>query len=180
MVHIDVPEVDLAGVSPERIASAEELGGQLTRFVRVIARLKAQLHSVQEDGLETAAFALLACLVHAGPRRTTALADYVHADISTVSRQVSALVKHGLVERRQDPDDGRACLLAATDEGERMFQRARKRRDAHMAKMLDGWPIGDVRQLTTLLSRLSDQFESYPDPFGTAGRRHDHEGSNVK
>ena len=51
-----------------------------------------------------------------GPHRSNALAEAVHSDPSTVSRQIAALVKVGYVERRPDPADGRACLLAATDE----------------------------------------------------------------
>ena len=58
---------------------------------------------------------MLKCLQTEGPLRAGALADCLQSDPSTVSRQVAALVKDGLLERRADPDDGRASLLVLTD-----------------------------------------------------------------
>src|SRR4051794_35740785 len=40
--------------------------------------------------------------------RVSALAEVLHSDVSTVSRQVSTLVDLGFVRRGPDPDDGRA------------------------------------------------------------------------
>src|SRR5262245_11500612 len=68
-------------------------------------------------GFDRSAFILLKNLIHMGPSRSSALAAAVHSDPSTVSRQVAALVRDGLVERRADQDDGRASLLAATPAG---------------------------------------------------------------
>ncbi|MFC7655700.1 MarR family winged helix-turn-helix transcriptional regulator [Pseudonocardia benzenivorans] len=87
------------------------------RLVRLIERAYA-LHQIEHpDGVERATYVLLVHLVKDGPYRSRALADAVHSDPSTVSRQVAHLVRLGLVERVTDPDDGRAVLLVATDEG---------------------------------------------------------------
>ena len=54
------------------------------------------------------------CVHNEGPMRAGALAECLQSDPSTVSRQVAALVKDGLLERRADPADGRASLLVLT------------------------------------------------------------------
>lgn len=144
-----------------RLDRADGLGHQLIRFIRLVSRVGSHIATGQKDGVETAAYALLACLVMEGPQRTTALAEAVHSDISTVSRQSASLVRLGLLERRPDPQDGRACLLAATPEGERVFEYNRKQRDAHIATILAGWDEADVRTLTELLAKFNTDFEVY-------------------
>lgn len=176
-----------AGISPDdvdpgKLDAADGLGHQMVRFVRLISRIGSHIAAQQKDGIESAAYALLAHLVIDGPCRTTALAEAMHSDPSTVSRQTAALVRNGLVERRPDPDDGRACLLAATEHGNRMFEQNRRRRDAHIAAMLDGWSAAEMEQLTSLLDRFNTNFESYrPHLVGpeTSTRNHD-EGEDVR
>src|SRR5690349_22300310 len=53
-------------------------------------------------GFDRSAIVLLKNLVAMGPSRSSALAAAVHSDPSTISRQVAALVRDGLVERRAD------------------------------------------------------------------------------
>ncbi|MFC0114427.1 MarR family winged helix-turn-helix transcriptional regulator [Kibdelosporangium aridum] len=147
------------------LAVAEELCYQLVRLLTMVGRAKAQFSQATGDGIERAAYALLAHLVREGPKRITALADAVHSDTSTVSRQTSALVAHGLVERTADPEDGRACLLVATDAGRGTFDRARAERTKHIAAVLADWPVSERRTLVMLLDRLNTDFENY-HPLG--------------
>ena len=49
--------------------------------------------------------------------RVSARAGCAHSDVSTVSRQVSHLVTHGLLAKLPDPDDRRAHRVTLTDEG---------------------------------------------------------------
>jgi DNA-binding MarR family transcriptional regulator len=142
------------------LAIAEELGHQLIRLINMTSRAKAHLTAVTNEGIERAAYALLAHLVRRGPHRTTALADAVHSDTSTVSRQVGALVRHGLVERKADPEDGRACLLVATDKGRGVFDRAKAERTGYIARLVADWPQSDQRTLVMLLDRFNDNFEN--------------------
>jgi DNA-binding MarR family transcriptional regulator len=149
--------------SEERIQDADALGLQLARLGRMMTHVKARFvrRQGQETGLESAAYWLLIHLLKDGPQRTTALADAVHSDTSTVSRQVAALVRHGLVERRADPQDGRACLLAATAKGEETLQHHRRLRNEEIAFLLTHWPREDIRQLITLLDRMNTELERY-------------------
>lgn len=156
--------------TPEELADADALGFELVRFGRLVGRAKAQFAAQNKSGIESAAYALLVHLVGDGPQRLTALADAVHSDTSTVSRQVGALVRHGLVERRADPQDGRACQLAATENGRRTFHQHRCHRTAAMAELVSSWPRADVRQLVSLLDRLNTDMETFePEVPGEAG-----------
>jgi DNA-binding MarR family transcriptional regulator len=84
----------------------------------------------------------------------------VHSDPSTISRQVAHLVRLGLVERMADPEDGRATLLTATDEGRRVFEENRRIRIERFAEMLSDWAVEDRRRFAELLGRFSTAFET--------------------
>jgi DNA-binding MarR family transcriptional regulator len=151
------------GPVPAELALADELGQEVFRLVRLIERTQVQATAGQDPGqdLERAAYLLLGHLAHTGPQRARALADAVHSDPSTVSRQVAALVQHGLVERRADPGDGRASLLAATTRGLALFAEKRHLRNLHTRAMLADWDSGEVRDLVRLLRRFTTDFERY-------------------
>jgi DNA-binding MarR family transcriptional regulator len=55
-----------------------------------------------------------------GGRRITDLIDDALLSQAGVSRLVARLEKRGLVERRDDPDDARACRILLTAEGREM------------------------------------------------------------
>ena len=142
-------------------ADTEAVVDQIVRFIRLSKRAATRFAATKKDGLEQAAYYLLAVLVTEGPQRTTTLAETVHSDTSTVSRQIGALVRHGLVERQADPADGRACLLAATLTGQRCFDEQHRARTAQMADVLRQWTSEDLRTVATLMERLNTDFENY-------------------
>ena len=145
----------------EHYEKAEAILNQLVRFVRLGKRAATRFASSHVDGIEQAAYMILYVLVSEGPRRTTSLAEAIHSDTSTVSRQVGALVRHGLVERQADPADGRACLLAATPRGVECFDAHRRARTAEMMQVLANWSNEDLRQGAELLDRLNGELERY-------------------
>lgn len=155
-----------SAVSPtgaDAVDDARALGAALASLFRVAHKVKATLRpSPGDEGHESAALGVLVHLVGTGPQRATALAGAMHADPSTVSRQVAHLVENGKVERRPDPADGRACLLAATEDGELAFHRLRCRRDDYLAGVIAHWSPQDRAQLHTLLDRfVTDLTESF-------------------
>jgi DNA-binding MarR family transcriptional regulator len=151
----------------KRLANADQLGHQLGRFLRLLERAHHHFSDGQH-GVEKAGYLLLAQLILDGPQRTSALADAVHSDPSTVSRQIAVLVKAGLVERRADPLDGRACLLSATPTGQDQFDVMRAERNRHIDQMLDRWPFERRQQLVELFDELNTDFENYRPQLATA------------
>jgi DNA-binding MarR family transcriptional regulator len=65
----------------------------------------------------------LETLVDHGPMRLSALAERLFLDKSTTSRVVNTLVRKGYVEQRPDATDGRAMLVNATRQGQRLCAR---------------------------------------------------------
>lgn len=136
------------------LAVADDLGVELVRTIRLLAKAKAKLSSIPGSADHTT-FPIIATLVCEGPRRTSALAETLHIEVSTISRQTSALVQQGLIERQADPNDGRACLLAPTDAGRDLYERARQERNQWLAATLRDWDPDDVERLIGLLTRLN-------------------------
>jgi DNA-binding MarR family transcriptional regulator len=150
------------------IADAVSIG--LIRIVRLLDRAHAQYQAEHPDAVERATYHLLVHLVKGGPQRAGTLAEAVHSDPSTISRQIAALVKLGYVERTADPEDGRATLLAATDEGRRVFEENRRIRNENLAELLATWSDADRRALRELLGRFVTDLENFektrPAPVG--------------
>jgi DNA-binding MarR family transcriptional regulator len=147
--------------SEDELAIADEVGSQLIRLVRLIERTRAQYQAEHPDAVERATYHLLVHLVKDGPQRAGSLAEAVHSDPSTISRQVGHLVRLGYIERTADPEDGRATLLAATEEGRRVFEENRRVRNEHIAEMLAPWPDADRHALGELLARFTTDFENF-------------------
>lgn len=155
-----------AAVRPPAAEPAEadlELADTVVRELFMLVRqVKRSSERHRPDMIvDMAGYHVLAHLHFGGPLRATEIAAAFHTDPSTVSRQVSALVKAGLVERRADPDDGRASLLAATDDGVRVIETERRRRAHVIAEVLGGWDPADRVALTTLLDRFLDDYQTY-------------------
>lgn len=146
---------DSGALTAAELSTADALGTQLFGFLRLAAKVKARMSTMAPGSLEYAAFPIIAMLVREGPCRTSAVAEALHTEISTISRQTSALVHQGLIERQADPYDGRACLLAPTDAGRDLFERARTERNQWLASTLRDWDPADVDMLITLLTRLN-------------------------
>jgi DNA-binding MarR family transcriptional regulator len=140
---------------------SSDLSAQLIRLIRLINSVKVHAAAKQRHGVEFSSYVLLFQLVRTGPQRLSSLAEGVHADVSTVSRQVSTLVEHGLVEKRPDEADRRAALLAATDAGLELFRRMRRERNAMFNDVLDSWTPDEIATLTSSLARFNDDFAAH-------------------
>ncbi|AHI01983.1 hypothetical protein GCM10010174_26700 [Kutzneria viridogrisea] len=154
-------------VQAERLDNADQLGQQLVRFLRLLERAHAHF-SHNTNGVEKASYVLLARLVIDGPQRAGTLAEAVHSDPSTISRQIAGLVRAGLVTRQADPLDGRATLLVATEEGVRTFQAARTERTRHIDVLLANWPTPRRKLLVELLDEFNSDIEKYQPQLATA------------
>lgn len=136
---------------------AGEIATELVRLIRLVER-----GMLPEPGdLDRPSYMLMARLSYGGPARVSALAEAVHSDPSTVSRQVAQLVELGMVERTADPRDRRATLLVLTADGNEQLQRARRRWVDLVDSLVADWPKGDRERLATLLAQFSTEWERY-------------------
>lgn len=139
--------------------NASDVSGQLMRLVRLIGAVKSQTRA--PHGIEWSAYAVLFHLVSEGPQRVKDLAERLHADPSTVSRQASALVDLGLIVRDADPADGRAALLTAAASGHALYEAMRSQRAQQFELVLADWSVADKHALAKLLARLNTDLESH-------------------
>ena len=89
--------------------------------------------------------------------RITELIDDVLLTQAGVSRMVARLEKRGLVARRDDPDDARACRIVLTDEGRETQKRLGRAHARHVAsamtRALNPEQLATLHRLTEALLR---------------------------
>lgn len=145
-----------AAVRPE---TAQAISQTLVRVVKIMAAMKH--HAPREHAaVDPSHYPLLFC-VSGEPRRVSAVADSIHSDVSTVSRQVTHLVQHGLLEKIGDPDDGRAQLLSLSDTGRHVIDRLMERRGSWFEQMLSTWSDEEARDFERYLTRFGDDVEAF-------------------
>ncbi|MCG5445543.1 MarR family transcriptional regulator [Micromonospora sp. NIE79] len=105
--------------------------------------------------LDRAAYVILRHLADAGPQNVSALAARLNLDGSTVTRQVSALQRDGLITRTPDPSDGRGTVISPTPAGLQRMAAVQAARTRLYGDMLADWTPEDRNTLAALLSRLN-------------------------
>jgi DNA-binding MarR family transcriptional regulator len=134
------------------------IGAEVVRFFRGFKNLQAQTAHRARHGVDASAYPVLFQLIES-PQRTTDLATCLHADTSTVSRQVTSLVDVGLVERTADPEDRRATILVATAAGRAVFEEMQIDRERMLAMIVADWPEPEVEAFVRLFARFNDAFD---------------------
>ena len=109
-------------------------------------------------GVEPASYPILFNLVDE-PRRVSLLAECVHSDVSTVSRQVTTLASHGLLDKVVDPHDGRACMVSLSAEGAELVKRLKIGRGEWFRQMLHDWEPADAEAFGDYLERFAASFQ---------------------
>jgi DNA-binding MarR family transcriptional regulator len=138
-----------------------DLADQIIRLVRTWSSLKARMVSTVDPDVGT--LFLLVRLIKDGPTRAKDLAQATCADQSTVSRQVAALVKSGLLERQADPDDGRASILVPTPLGVAKVNAHFANRGRALEPLVAEWSEDDREQFVRLLDRFNSNLETRRD-----------------
>lgn len=144
-------ETGAVGPQPEVVG---RMADRLGTLLHTVHRAKAQLLARHGDA-DWSSRAVVARIVVDGPKRVSDLADVTHTDVSTVSRQVAAMVKEGLLERQPDPADGRASLVGVTDRGREFFAEIREQRSREMARLLHRWTDEEIETFSRFLDRFS-------------------------
>ncbi|CAN7225459.1 MarR family winged helix-turn-helix transcriptional regulator [Knoellia sp. LjRoot47] len=135
-------------------------GDSLVRAMKLMGAVKQRVPRVNPQ-VDPVGYPLMFNLT-GEPRRVSEIAERVYLDISTVSRQVSALVGQGYVSRVADPSDGRAHMLTLTDEGRHLLTAIRERRNEWLGEVTADWSDDDVATFASLLRRFADDVEAHP------------------
>ncbi len=146
--------------------STVELERALLRLARTARRAGRRTADTLSPGLDESGYTLVVAADRLGATHACELADALGLDKSTVSRQLSALVERGLVERTADPDDGRAQVVSLSPDGRARLAASRTSHRADLAHAVADWSPAELEDAVRVLSRLSD---------GLAAAAHRHE-----
>lgn len=123
-------------------------------------------HLAARDDLGASATLVLNRLDREGPMRVTALAEAEGASQSGMTQLVQRMERQGLLERRSDPDDGRACLVMVGKAGRRLWKERADVRKRRLAVLFDDLAEEDQQALwlaAQVASRLLDQMRDIAD-----------------
>lgn len=96
----------------------------------------------------------LGVLTSHGVMRLSELSEHLHIAPRSATEVVDSLEQRGLVERRPDPNDRRATLVALTDQGKRVSQATRSARNAEAERFFGGLSATDRTHLARILRKL--------------------------
>jgi DNA-binding MarR family transcriptional regulator len=97
---------------------------------------------------------VLDAIARVGTLGVSAVAAEAGLSQPTVSRALPALERAGLVRRRPDHGDGRASLLALTDEGQSLVADTRAWLNTRLAELWAGLSVEEQRAAPGLLAKL--------------------------
>ena len=141
-------------ISESAIGAAREL--------RVVfSRLRRRLQGLATaDDLTPSQTAALIRLAKDGPSSTSQLAGAEHVRPQSMATTLAGLDRHGLIQRRPDPDDGRRQVITLTAEGRRRAESDRQVREEWLVRAMQDRYTEQERRLIVealaLLGRITD------------------------
>ncbi|WP_199701664.1 MarR family winged helix-turn-helix transcriptional regulator [Jiangella rhizosphaerae] len=134
--------------------SAARIADLLTMTNRRLRRLSGP--ELERTGVTPGQLRVLRLLSAAGsPLRVSELARRLDVIPRSATSVVDLLEERGLVERRPDPDDRRATLVALTPSGTQVLRSLRAHRAAGLAQLLDRLTADEQAELVRLLTVLT-------------------------
>ena len=128
-----------------------EFGVMIRRIKRVIGERARAVH----PDLQPASYLLLSWLADDGPMRASEVAESFDIDKGAVSRQLTHLLDLGLVTRVPDPEDGRAMLVAASDDAVRRLADVAAHRRKWIDERLGDWSAEELDSFVETLGRYN-------------------------
>lgn len=119
------------------------------------ALMAAEQPVLAAHGLTMWAYVVLLRLDETTTRGQGVLAQEIGADKTRIIAVLDDLQDRGLIERRPDPADRRARLLALTPEGRRLRDAAQAEIQAQEDRLLDKLPAADRRGFLNALTTLA-------------------------
>lgn len=146
-------------MSDTRLAEIEYAVAELVRRLTAtrphnpeVARLNRSAYLILHEVLDTPE-----------PVSIQALARRLHVDVSTMSRQIAAMNRKGLVVRVPIADSRRTHGVRATPLGHTAFDAMRAARQTVYGEILREWSCADQAHLAVALERLNQSIRHYQD-----------------
>jgi len=134
--------------------SAEEIADQLhSSAIHLLRQLRKEDDA---SGLSAPRLSALSVVVFGGPLTLGELARAEQVKPPTMTRIVSGLEKEGLVNRKDDPHDGRLTHIEATSKGRRILLAGRARRVEKLGRAVGRLNREELAQLRRGVQLVSD------------------------
>jgi DNA-binding MarR family transcriptional regulator len=144
----------VAQVNESSVVAARELRAMFSRLRRRLKELATA------DDLTQSQTAALIRLIKDGPASTSQLAGAERVRPQSMATTLSGLDRHGLIERKPDPEDGRRQLITLTPRGRKHAESDRRVREEWLVQAMQDRYTERERQVInealSLLQRLTD------------------------
>ncbi|NNM47262.1 MarR family winged helix-turn-helix transcriptional regulator [Knoellia koreensis] len=142
-----------ATTTPVDVDDVAAVLSSLSALIRTSRAIGRRL--LDESGTSSTPLAVLKVLARGdGHDRPGDLAVATGVAPSVVSRVIARLEEDGLVTRRKDDVDARACHIALTDAGTAHLEHVHREAAARLAPELAGIPAEDLHRMPHLLQEL--------------------------
>ena len=118
---------------------------------------------LQAFGLTLTDWRILIALSQADDQRLFELAQIVVTDVSTLSRQVVALQRAGLILRKRDRNDGRALRLALSAKARNLLRKIVPIARMHAREAVRGISDQDLATVRRCASIIYDNLEAFDE-----------------
>ena len=128
------------------------------RFKQITQRLSLEMaKTFTEHGLNAANFDVLATLRRAGPPYALSPNDLIVSTMvtsGTMTNRIDQLIKSGLVERIQNPNDRRSVVVSLTKKGFTIIDQTLKAHVATQNRLTSGLSEDESNKLNDLLRKF--------------------------
>ena len=144
----------------------EEIFKSLFEIVGFFNRPRQDRVLMQKAGVEldTALFPLLVRIGMLGPVGVVELAEHVHRDHSTVSRQVDKVIALGLATSKNGVPDRRVRKIALSASGRAALKKIVDARRILMKEALKDWKESELATMRTTLEHLTETLRANAAP----------------
>lgn len=146
----------------QRVAPATDAGPGDDEFVtalltasRALVGVSARSLSDVEETVTVAQFRVLVVLATHGHTTLVQLATRLGVNASTAQRQVDRLVREGLVDRQENPDDRREVVIAVTGQGAALVDAVTAHRREAIGRIVQHLPDSDRSALIAALEAFA-------------------------
>lgn len=127
-------------------------------------------HTMHEVPGRTSAWAVMRYLSHAGPTAQADLARAVGVAGSTLTRRLEQMESDGLIDRNDDPDDGRRIIVALSERGQTLRAEQRERTNAEIERLTTGVAPADLDALWRVIGVIrANLHDLHPEGDGPGG-----------
>ena len=134
--------------------SADQIDAVL-RASRALVGIAAASIAAVDDDVTVPQLRVLVMVDTKGPLNLAAVAAGLGVNPSNASRICDRLIRAGLLDRQESPDDRRNITLSLTDAGRRLVNKMIKHRRTSIIRVLRDMDPDDRELLTTALDRFA-------------------------